>query len=157
MLFRPGNWALVPVKYEGEGPAQTASQSPGHLAGYFAPVAKVPFRRSGVSAERRQPKEIDGCGFQPKVAMPLLQRSHFANWHRAVNSPPHRVGRKPEPQPNCLRVFMGFPIGFLARDRRGHLYIIFLKFVRLQWVCKSFCQAFCQAGGKRPANTAKFQ
>ena len=37
--------------------------------------AKPPIRRSGVSAERRKPLEIEECGFLPKAATLLLQRS----------------------------------------------------------------------------------
>src|ERR1035437_1584737 len=36
---------------------------------------KLPIDRSGVSAERRKLQKIDECGFLPKAATPVLQRS----------------------------------------------------------------------------------
>jgi AraC-like DNA-binding protein len=41
--------------------------------------AKPIIRRSGVSAERRKPWEIEDCGFLPKAATPVLQRSPIMN------------------------------------------------------------------------------
>jgi hypothetical protein len=45
--------------------------------------AKPAVRRSGVSAERRKPFEIEGFGFLPKAATLLLQR--FQNAMRPEN------------------------------------------------------------------------
>jgi hypothetical protein len=39
--------------------------------------AKPIIRRSGVSAERRKLLEIEECGFLPKAATPVLQRSQL--------------------------------------------------------------------------------
>jgi hypothetical protein len=42
---------------------------------HFYISAKPSIRRSGVSAERRKPYEIEKCGFLPKAATILLRRN----------------------------------------------------------------------------------
>jgi hypothetical protein len=45
----------------------------------FETSAKPSINRSGVSAERRKILEIEECGFLPKAATSLLQRSQNNN------------------------------------------------------------------------------
>ncbi len=42
-------------------------------------LCKTPDSRSGVSAERRKHQEIEECGFLPKAATLVFQRSRFMN------------------------------------------------------------------------------
>jgi len=57
----------------------------------FETSEELPVDRSGVSAERRKPQEIEESGFLPKAATPVLQRSRFVCF--AVKNP-------------CLSVFI---------------------------------------------------
>jgi hypothetical protein len=43
-------------------------------------LSKPAIRRSGVSAERRKPLEIEGFGFLPKAATLLLQEAHHSSF-----------------------------------------------------------------------------
>jgi len=60
-------------------------------------------RRSGVSAERRKPLEIEECGFLPNAATLLLQRFHFAGKSKLA-----RPGRRNESK-TCLRREVNYP------------------------------------------------
>ena len=48
----------------------------------FETSAKPPINRSGVSAVRRKPWKIKECGFLPKAATLLLQRSRELKFDR---------------------------------------------------------------------------
>ena len=65
--------------------------------------AKPAIRRSGVSAERRKPLEIEECGFLPKAATLRLQRFHFAGKSKLA-----RAGRRNESK-TCLRREVNYP------------------------------------------------
>jgi hypothetical protein len=56
--------------------------------------AKPPVRRSGVSAERRKPFEIQGCGFLPKAATLLLKRFQFVQSVSKISNREMRQIRK---------------------------------------------------------------